>query len=133
MPKIREKRPRVRRRCLRCGRSFSTVIDRRVCRVFAHLELRVDHRAHMSPSSPEHQGKGRPEAERSAVVVSSQPVCAICGGRHDASKRETCSDRCRPALSRRRRAQAQASRDDGLRAILTEIGRLVQATVRRLT
>jgi predicted nucleic acid-binding Zn ribbon protein len=58
------------------------------------------------------------------VLGSPQPVCAVCGGHRD-RKREACSDRCRAALSRRRRVQAQASRDDELRATLTEIRELV--------
>ena len=78
-------------------------------------------------------GANAPEAAHSSVLGSPQPVCAVCGGHRDARKREACSDRCRAALSRRRRVQAQASRDDELRATLTEIRALVQASLRRLT
>jgi hypothetical protein len=74
-----------------------------------------------------------PSPERSGVAGSPQPVCAVCGGPRDDRKREACSDRCRAALSRQRRAQAQVSRDDELRATLTEIRELVQASLRRLT
>jgi hypothetical protein len=59
-------------------------------------------------------------AERSAVVGSQQPVCAACGGPRDPRRREACSDRCRVALSRKRRAEALAKRDRELRALLEE-------------
>jgi predicted nucleic acid-binding Zn ribbon protein len=60
----------------------------------------------------------RSEPERSAVVGSSQPVCAVCGGPRDPRKREACSDKCRAELSRRRRRDALRIRDDGIRALL---------------
>jgi predicted nucleic acid-binding Zn ribbon protein len=60
------------------------------------------------------------EAERSAVVGSPQPVCAVSGGPRDPRKREACSDRCRAALSRRRRAQTQMTREQALRTLLEE-------------
>jgi predicted nucleic acid-binding Zn ribbon protein len=74
-----------------------------------------------------------PSTERWAPVGSWQPVCVVCRGPRDPRKRAACSDKCRAALSRRRRAQTQATRDDELRVTLTEIGRLVQANLRRLT
>jgi predicted nucleic acid-binding Zn ribbon protein len=72
------------------------------------------------------------EAERSGVIGSPQPVCAICGGPRDRRKREACSDKCRAALSRRRRALTQTTRDQETRAALEAIARLVQGTLRRL-
>jgi predicted nucleic acid-binding Zn ribbon protein len=51
-----------------------------------------------------------PEAERAGVVAFPQPVCAACGGPREPQKREACSDRCRAALSRRRRAEAETTR-----------------------
>jgi predicted nucleic acid-binding Zn ribbon protein len=74
-----------------------------------------------------------PSPERSAPVGSPQPVCAICGGPRDLGKREACSDRCRAALCRQRRAQAQATRDGELRATLTAIRKLVRPSLRRRT
>jgi hypothetical protein len=71
--------------------------------------------------------------ERSAPVGSPQAVCVVCGGPRDPRKREACSDKCRAAVSRQRRTQAQATRDDELRATLTEIRELVQASLRQLT
>ena len=39
------------------------------------------------------------------MLGSHEPRCAACGGPRNPRKREACSDRCRAALSRRRRAQ----------------------------
>lgn len=61
-----------------------------------------------------------PQVERSGVVGSPQPVCAVCGGLRDSRKRETCSDKCRAALSRRRRIQTQTTRDQEIRTLLEE-------------
>jgi len=63
-------------------------------------------------------GQVPPQPERSAVVASPQPVCAVCGGPRDPRKRETCSDKCRAALSRRRRASATEARDRALEELL---------------
>ena len=66
-----------------------------------------------------HQGSNRPRPpERSAVVASPQPVCAVCGGPRHPRKREACSDKCRAELSRRRRGDALRARDDEIRALL---------------
>jgi len=73
-----------------------------------------------------------PQPERSAVVASQEPVCAVCGGPRDSRKRATCSDRCRAALSRRRRTQTQTTRDREIRAALEAIAGLVQVTLGRL-
>jgi predicted nucleic acid-binding Zn ribbon protein len=73
-----------------------------------------------------------PEAERSAVVGSPQPVCDVCGGPRDPGKREACSDKCRAALSRRRRSHTQTTRDQEIRAVLEAIAGLVQGTLERL-
>jgi predicted nucleic acid-binding Zn ribbon protein len=56
--------------------------------------------------------------ERSAPVGSPQPVCVVCGGPRDPRKRETCSDKCRAALSRRRQAAARDTRDQKVIALL---------------
>lgn len=72
-----------------------------------------------------HQPEVPPEAERSGVVASPQPVCAVCGGPRDPRKREACSDRCRAALSRRRRDEAAQRRSREVRALL-------EAALRRL-
>jgi predicted nucleic acid-binding Zn ribbon protein len=58
------------------------------------------------------------EVERSAVVASSEPTCAVCGRPRNPGRRESCSDKCRTALSRRRRAEAQTQRDAELLAAL---------------
>ena len=76
--------------------------------------------------------KGPPEAERSAVVGSSALVCVVCGRPRDRRKREPCSDKCRAALSRRRRAEVQTTRDQEIRATLEAIAGLVQLTLGRL-
>jgi len=76
--------------------------------------------------------EGPPEAERSGVVGSPQPVCVVCGGPRKLRKREACSDKCRAALSRRRRALTQTTRDQETRAALEAIAGLVQVTLGRL-
>src|SRR5215470_10345695 len=64
------------------------------------------------------ESKVSPEAGRSDVVASPQPVCAVCGGPRDPRKRETCSDKSRTELSRRRRKDALRRRDGEIRALL---------------
>lgn len=59
----------------------------------------------------------QPQVERSDVVGSQEPVCALCGGPRDPRKRETCSDRCRAALSRQRRLNAREARDERVRRL----------------
>ena len=59
-----------------------------------------------------------PEAERSGVVASSEPVCGVCVGPRSSRKREACSDKCRAELSRRRRKHALRTRDQEIRALL---------------
>ena len=67
-----------------------------------------------------------PQPERSAVVASPQPVCAVCGGPRDPRKREACSDRCRAALSRSRRDTVQRVRDERLRELLETALRVLE-------
>ena len=67
-----------------------------------------------------------PQPERSAVVGSSRPVCAVCGGPRDPRKREACSDRCRAELSRRRRTDALRARDNEIRALLAAVLRKLE-------
>lgn len=69
--------------------------------------------------------------ERSAPVGSPQPVCVVCGGPRELRKRETCSDRCRAALSRQRRALSQTTRDQEIRDALEAVAELVQVTLRK--
>jgi len=45
-------------------------------------------------------------------------VCVVCGGPRDSRKREACGPRCRAALSRRRKAEAQAERDQAIKGLL---------------
>ena len=59
-----------------------------------------------------------PGAERSGVVGSPERRCATCKGPVPAGKREACSDACRAALSRMRRAKAQRERDAEIRTLL---------------
>jgi predicted nucleic acid-binding Zn ribbon protein len=73
-----------------------------------------------------------PSPERSALVGCPQPVCVVCGGPRELRKREACSDKCRAALSRRRRTQLQTTRDQETRAALEAIAGLVQVTLSRL-
>ena len=55
---------------------------------------------------------------RSGVVASPQPVCAVCGRPAGPRKPEACSDKCRAALSRRRREASLQARDRQIRALL---------------
>jgi len=59
------------------------------------------------------------------VVASPQLVCAVRGGPREPRKREACSDRCRTALSRVRKARAVAAHDQQLRLLLAEALRLL--------
>jgi hypothetical protein len=59
-----------------------------------------------------------PKAERSAVLASQARACGVCGGVLEGRKRDACSDGCRAALSRRRRAQGREARDWEIRALL---------------
>jgi hypothetical protein len=70
------------------------------------------------PQIPTSSPPDGPSPERSAPVGSPQPVCSVCAGPRDTRKREACSDRCRAALSRRRRKDAQSTRDGEIRALL---------------
>jgi predicted nucleic acid-binding Zn ribbon protein len=58
------------------------------------------------------------EPERSGVIGSAERRCAACGGPLPARKREACSDACRAALSRMRRAAAERKRKAETRALL---------------
>jgi len=84
------------------------------------------------PQSPRSSPLDSPSPERSAPVGSPQPVCVVCGGPRDLRKREACSDKCRAALSRHRRAQLHATRDHETRAALEAIAQLVQVALGRL-
>ena len=66
-----------------------------------------------------------PEVECSGVVGSPQPVCAACGGPRGPRKQAACSDGCRAALSRRRRASA-------MEAWHRAIEELLETALRRL-
>ena len=67
---------------------------------------------------PTSRPKPAHKPERAAVVTSPQPVCAVCPAPRPVGRRETCSDRCRAELSRRRRKDALQARDDEIRALL---------------
>ena len=64
------------------------------------------------------------KSERAAVDASgvdSRGIirpCPICGGSMTGRRQSACSDRCRAAKSRRKRAAAQAERDRGVRELL---------------
>ena len=69
-------------------------------------------------SEASHSQISSPVPERSDVLGSPESICVVCGGPRDARKREACSDKCRAALSRRRRKDARRSRDEEIRALL---------------
>jgi predicted nucleic acid-binding Zn ribbon protein len=77
----------------------------------------------MSP--PDSRPQVPAAVERSGVVASPQPACAVCGSPRDPRKRETCSDKCRAALSRQRQAEAGERRD-------REVRELLEAALKRL-
>jgi hypothetical protein len=70
------------------------------------------------PCPPHSAARYPSEAERSAVVASTEPGCTVWGGSRDPRKREACSDKCRAELSRRRRKDAQRTRDEDIRSLL---------------
>ncbi len=72
------------------------------------------------------------EAEHSASVVVLERVCSVCGRPRSAQRRETCSDRCRTALNRRRQQEALQARDQEIRAALEVIMSLTQVVLARL-
>jgi hypothetical protein len=56
----------------------------------------------------------------------------VCGGPREARKREACSDKCRAALNRRRKAAAQGARDAEVLAVVDGIERLCAMLKHRL-
>src|SRR5215470_3707948 len=76
------------------------------------------HRFSPRPRSLDARPKVPREPERAAVVASSGPTCAVCGGVRESPKREACSDKCRAERSRRRRQDALRVRDDEIRRLL---------------
>ena len=58
------------------------------------------------------------EPERSPVLGAPEPACVICGGPRNPRKWQTCSDACRTALNRQRKAEARRERDAEIRALL---------------
>ncbi len=82
--------------------------------------------------SPSHSApEARSEAERSAVVASPQALCVICGGLRTPRKRETCSDKCRAGLSRRRQEQGRQRKVQEIYALLEQALRLLEEGGRR--
>ncbi len=74
----------------------------------------------------------REESERAAVaarggdVVASPRPCPVCGEAMTGRKTSACSDRCRAAWSRRRRAEAQTERDRRVRELLEAAMRIIE-------
>jgi predicted nucleic acid-binding Zn ribbon protein len=69
-------------------------------------------------SSLESLPAGYPEPERSAMVGSPERRCVVCGQPRSPRKQAACSDACRAALSRTRRADARRERNAEIRALL---------------
>jgi len=60
-----------------------------------------------------------PEPERSPLLIDSpERRCVVCGRQRGPRKRETCSDACRTALNRQRKADAERKRKAETRALL---------------
>ncbi len=79
----------------------------------------------------------REESERAAVaarggdVVASPRPCPVCGEPMPGRRTSACSDKCRAAKSRRRRAASHTERDRRVRALLEAAMRVLgKATVR---
>jgi len=51
-------------------------------------------------------------------------ACIVCGGPRASGRREACGARCRAALSRARKAEAQRTRDAEILAVVDGIARL---------
>ena len=83
-----------------------------------------------SLSRTEIEPKVSPEAERSAVIASSGPICALCGRPRDPRKRESCPDKCRAGLGRQRRQCALKARDNEIRALwVTDLKKLEEGAL----
>jgi predicted nucleic acid-binding Zn ribbon protein len=59
------------------------------------------------------------------MLGSPRPVCRVCGRPRSPRKRETCSDACRTALNRQRKADAE-------RRQKADVGALLEAALNRL-
>ena len=70
-----------------------------------------------STSLPEKSERAAVAAPGVAVVASSRP-CPVCGQAMTGRRRSACSDRCRAALSRRRRTEELAKRDQWVQELL---------------
>lgn len=66
------------------------------------------------------------------MVGSPRGACARCGIALKGRQRRTCSDRCRMVLNRRRKAEAQRTRDAETLAVVDGIERLCGLLKQRL-
>jgi len=74
-----------------------------------------------------HKPQVSPQPERAGVVGSPGLTCAVCGKPLPAGKPSgACSNKCRAALTRQRRAEARRAHDRELVALLDQAERLHQ-------
>src|SRR5260370_12549113 len=107
---------------------------RNAARAHASLQMVLTPGADGTPGVPRYPviAPGQPESARAPVVASPEAVCAACGWSLAGAQRVACSGRCRAALARRRRDEAQPARDTEIRVALGTIAHLVPATLGRL-
>jgi predicted nucleic acid-binding Zn ribbon protein len=79
---------------------------------------------------PEKSERAAVAARGEGVVASSRP-CPVCGEAMTGRKTSACSDKCRAALSRRRRAEAHTERDRRVRELLEAGLRILGGEQRR--
>jgi predicted nucleic acid-binding Zn ribbon protein len=79
------------------------------------------------------------KAERAAVAPfcdrlpgQPRPLCPICGTPMEGRRTSACSDRCRAALSRRRRLEAQATKETRLRELVKVLAKQAGLTAEDL-
>jgi predicted nucleic acid-binding Zn ribbon protein len=68
-------------------------------------------------ASEESLSLGSPAPERSGLVDSPERWCVVCGGPLGPRKQAACSDACRTALNRKRKAEAERNRKEEIRAL----------------
>ena len=87
--------------------------------------------AHAQQAAPEE--KTERAAPSHSVVGSGEPSCAcpICGTPLKGRQTSACSDRCRAALSRRRRTEGQAEKERRVRELLEAAVRVLGGSTKR--
>ena len=81
-----------------------------------------------SPRPDEVPAEGARALLDGLTVDGRPPVCRVCGKPLRRRQRQVCSGKCRAALSRGRKAEAESQRTRRVRVLLTEALRLLGET-----